>query len=1201
MAFEDVYRYNELIDGVIGGDFYKSLGMVIPYRSGNTEIRLETSSPNTEFGLYLNEAFSGTVRSDAQGNVVFSRHFDFGEYEIALLNNVTGRRLPSWVTVRDYAIWLVSYAEVFESIDDNIQEAQDDLSIETSTLNGIEDHFGKAIETYNNLGQGLDAYRNMIHELRLGYRNFGARFRGLETAVAAFTQVPPFGYTRRMWGPNWWLNHSMSNNFRFLKRSHAISFAGAGIPGVQLVEAEPDAESWYFYTLDYDAGTNELTWNVAGTPGPAVPAADGVLFIPGPPSLMIAHILGFAGPFAITASVNDRLYLNVDDLGSIEISLTTGGAVLLATIITDINNALVADPRYGAGYAAFASSYNSKLLLESPLPAAGTSVVLEHGSRNAAPELFGIRPRDLVYHRPVADGIYIKNIEGVPDLTGNAEIEYEYDGSVDPVTRRLRFRSNGAAWSGWLSITDPGDYSLTDGNSVILTVGCLLDLMEVLSSPWPATTVYSFSIGYGRVHRNVGYQQGLRVVCDAASLPSINTSDTVNIVDDVTAGHLLHPDGWWLENPVGALVTAISASPSVITDKADPFDHAPAFMWLIAEFGTETQLEIRSHVLKHPMPRPGPRGSNYPQRSSGMFYDYEGFEAKLSGWFLSSFAGAATVTPGFSFDGGSTWVDGAPVAVPEDAGAQHYEEFGYAEFETVIPPGVTDNGILARFVFDKASGGMAFTVDGVNVGVNLISSTYLGNVTTPRSRHRQNFGELVWLWAPTPLTLTEKEYLGLRHKRPSLRTPVAGVEITVVSGDTPAGVGRLEYEYNRVGDTRRLRWMSYQSSFGAWVSILSDGSYTLLSADGSSITVYATRALLPILTGSPPAVTTYRDVTITDQTVNQGHVRRISAAQSSIDVLDVTEYDVSGEPTNLYGALTEADFSAAGLVNSDIEPADPFKESFVFPEFPPQEGEILSFSPSGPNWVATLDYYSDEDQTNTLLYEDGLLVPNDLWSFSAANEITLTSFSAGAEYTVDYGLLYQVTTDLLDLSGITVSDYIWLADYMLWDRMDKVQDAYESAIPVYFNPNNGRAGLVGESDQNKATSSLVIQDGTSTIIVAQRYWRFVDAKTIELDLAQLVRGAQYFLTHNELRVYPESRLTSVFEHRSGATELACLAASWSTVERNENVRNDHDFHQLRLSVTGIRDLRDFRIRSLVLKGLHAFGANAWVPGLTGPA
>jgi len=189
--------------------------------------------------------------------------------------------------------------------------------------------------------------------------------------------------------------------------------------------------------------------------------------------------------------------------------------------------------------------------------------------------------------------------------------------------------------------------------------------------------------------------------------------------------------------------------------------------------------------------------------------------------------------------------------------------------------------------------------------------------------------------------------------------------------------------------------------------------------------------------------------------------------------------------------------------------------------------------------VATLAYYSDEDPLNTLLYEDGLLVPNDLWSFSAANEITLTSYTAGAEYTVDYGLLYQITTTLLDLSGITASDYIWLADYMLWDRMDKVQGAYETEVPVYFNPNNGRAGLAAESDQNKATSSLVIQDGTSTIIVAQRYWRFVDSQTIELDLAQLVQGAQYFLTHNELRVYLLSRLTAVFAHRSGATDVAC--------------------------------------------------------------
>lgn len=1210
MSIEGVHRYNEIINNIITGDFYRSGGIVLPYRSGNTIIRLESDYPNTEFGLYINDSFSGTVKSDLQGNIVFSNHFSIGEVEIKLINHIDGRKILSWITIRDYAIWLASYAEALEFIDDNIQEAQDDLSIETVTINGIEDHFGKAINTYNNIGQDLDSYRNMIHELRLGYRNYGARFRGLETAVAAFTQVSPFGYSRRNWGPNWVLNQSFSSNYLFKNRSHSIDFSGAGISGVQLVSAEADCDSSYAYTLSYDATNKEFTWTATGYSGTATKAAEGELFIPGPYFYWSgAHILGLAGPFVISAGVSDRLYFNAEDLGSIEISLTAGVAVPVATIITDINTALAADPRYNTfAYVTFAKLYNSKLCLSSFFPQQ-SSIVVEHGPRNAAPTLFGVQPRDLIYNREVASGIYIKNIVGSPDISGNSEIEYEYNGSVTPVTRRLRWRSNGAGWSAWSVIVDPGDYTLTDGAGVVITVGCLPDIMDELVGPWPAYTIppYSFSIGYNKTSISNSQCMGVNIICDTSVLPLVNTSDTVIITDDQSSGFCESPDGWWIENVVAALQGILVKSCLGNSDMNDSFGPSPSFLWAIGDLSfSEVSLEVRSHVQNWPMPRPGPRGCNYPQRSPGGLYDYEGFKAKFSGWFSSLGAGVATVTLGFSFDDGVTWIDGVPTSIVEDTdalsfGGLGFEDYTYVEFESVIPPYLTDNGVLVRAVFDKAAASMIMCMDSVNVEVGLISSGYLGNVTIPRTRHRQNFGELVWIWSPAQLTLTEKEYLGIRHKRPSMVSPLSGVNITFISTDTPSGVGTIEYEYNRVGDTRRIRWKSYLSAYGAWVPMTSDGSYTLLSVDGSYITVYISYSILLILSGSPPAVTTTRDINITDETVNQGHPRRIAAANSSVDILDVTEYDSYGNPINLFGAISEADFSLCGLINSDIKSADPFKESYIVPEFLPQEGEILTFTPSGPNWVATLNYYSDQDQSEAMLFENDILVPNDLWFFSDLDEITLTSFTSSAIYTISYGLLYQVTTTILDLSVVTISDYILFADYMLWDRLDKVQGEYNNTTPVYFNPSTGRAALINQSDMNLSSSILTMQDGVSTTIVAQRYWRFIDSKTIELDLSQLMPNTQYLFEYMEKRVYPTSRLTVVFEHRSGINLIACEAASWDVLERNENVRNDHDFHQLRLSVTGIRDLRDFKIRSLVIKGLHAFGTNAWIPALTEPA
>ena len=82
----------------------------------------------------------------------------------------------------------------------------------------------------------------------------------------------------------------------------------------------------------------------------------------------------------------------------------------------------------------------------------------------------------------------------------------------------------------------------------------------------------------------------------------------------------------------------------------------------------------------------------------------------------------------------------------------------------------------------------------------------------------------------------------------------------------------------------------------------------------------------------------------------------------------------------------------------------------------------------------------------------------------------------------------------------------------------------------------------------------------------------------------------------------QNNLNVVFEHRSSDTSTNLLSASWSPVSQNEAIDVSqtpaHQYHQLRLSVTDIRDLRDFKLRSLVLKGLRLRGANAFVPGLT---
>lgn len=1183
-------RYAELVKAVIDGPYYAARGTILPYRFGTTEIRLETQNPSTDYALYLNGAYSGTVLSDGNGNIVFSRHLDRGEVEIILVNLTTGQRLPAYVTVREYALWYASWAEVFELLDANIDETYDDLFIEIATANGVDARFGEAIQTYNNTGLSLDDFRKNLHELRRAYRTYGGKFQGFDTAAGAFTQVPPFGYSRRLWGPNWVLDQSMLQNHRFLERSHVVEYTGPGvIDGVELLRVEADVVSGApAMRLEYDPTLNTLRWGTIPTLGPFVPVVTGEVFLPGPPSPTPAYILGRAGPYALSVGLVDTLYIDDGDQ-ELEVVLTTGMPnPTTANVVTDINTAF--------GYV-LASSYNGKILIASP----NALVKVGHGAGNAAVVVFGVQPGDLTFGNPVMNGVEIVSIEDPIALSPNSQIEYRYDPSVSPPTYELRWQSPGAAWSPWTLLSGDGAVTLMDGLGFRLNLFCVLSDMDTLVVA-PATTLVSFSVGYQRQNNQILETMGCWVKVDPSLLPAIYTLVPVTVVDDASGGVPELPDNWGLPSFLPTTTTQFLES-RVTNDRLDPYDPSPAFRLRVSDPADGSHI-LAAHVLQWPMPRPGPRGKNYPQQSPGKFYDYEGYTAKISGWFSSATAGLTRVRLGFSFDNGVTLVEGPFTPVVADVGGLWLENPTYVEFTTIIPAGLTDNGVFAVCRTVDATGALDLMVDSLRVDVERITSRCLGSVTVARSRHRQYYGELAWVWSPEPLSLTEKEYLGLPHKSPSVSVLFSGVGITNLTLDTPVGTATMEYEYNSVGNTHRLRWSSSAGLWGpglGWVPVVSSGAYTLFSPDGSSITVLVNYDLLPVLSGTPPAASTSKTVSITDTTVVPGHMRRIAPAHSSIDVFDVTEYDVNGLPINLKGAITEPDFSACDLLNLDIHPSTPFHFSFVSPNLIYIEAETLSFLFSAPH-TASLLYDSDMDQDYALLFEDDTLVPNDSWWFNSMSQIEISAaiFNPAAKYTFSYGPLFRITTTVQDL-GTAFKDYLWLVDYLLWDRTEQNVLGRIVTVPLFFNSNTGRAALDNRSSMDMATARLFLEDSADTREVPTDSWRFVDPKTVEMNASQFVQGAQYFLEHQEVRLYNQSQLRVTFEHRSGANAPACLAASWSTVERCENVNVNqsvgHRFHQLRLSASRIRSLKDFRIRSLVLKGLHLYNGGV-VPGLT---
>jgi hypothetical protein len=495
-------------------------------------------------------------------------------------------------------------------------------------------------------------------------------------------------------------------------------------------------------------------------------------------------------------------------------------------------------------------------------------------------------------------------------------------------------------------------------------------------------------------------------------------------------------------------------------------------------------------------------------------------------------------------------------------------------------------------------------IEGFTLEVKYISSRSLSNATVARSRHRQYCGELIYVWSPDLLSITEKRYLGLPHALPSRRVPISGVEILSVDDLAPVGSGVFEYEYNSAVPTFRLRWTPNGTSWAigaGWVSITGNGDFTITAPDSTTMTVRVTFALLPLLLGTPPATKSVA-LTITSSRDYQGHSRKISPAHSSVDIFDVTEYDSDGVPLNLFGPVSEADFSGCTLLNVDVSAADPFKFSYWYPTTTVVSGEALEFISSGPDFDATLEFDSDEDVLTTVIYEDGLPVPNDQWFYTDSKTVTIygADYNSSAIYTVDYSPICRITTDYIDLDATNRTDYAWWADYALWERFESVRGEFETTVPVFFNLNTGRAYLDRRSTASKNSSRLyaVSSNRQEERTVPKRYWEFVDDFTIAIDVSQLQAG-QFYLTHMEKRVYEESTLNVVFEHRSGGPNPSdCFAATWVEVEKNENISVVDRYHQLRLTVSGAKDDRDFRVRSMVMKGLKLHGSPPSVPAMT---
>lgn len=329
-----------------------------------------------------------------------------------------------------------------------------------------------------------------------------------------------------------------------------------------------------------------------------------------------------------------------------------------------------------------------------------------------------------------------------------------------------------------------------------------------------------------------------------------------------------------------------------------------------------------------------------------------------------------------------------------------------------------------------------------------------------------------------------------------------------------------------------------------------------------------------------------------------GHLDKIGAAHTQIDRFNVTEFDIfTGKPINLHGLIKDADWSSAALTNLDIVPCMPDRFTHVIPSVAGVQTETLIFS-AAPH-LAPVNYVSDQVTENTLMLRDGVPIPTSYWQWDSANTIRLDAsmYDASSKYTIRYRVLYLIESEPIDL-GPAWSDYIWFSDYYGFFRYSAKRTETDASTQLALNYGSFQAPLDRPAVTDTALCKLNRDDGIEVFELPQDGWGFSNAYTVTINGEYVVDGALYTLFYKEVGMTNEQLISVKLEIRSSATLAGLATATYKTANRNQAVRthNGYRYHQLRVTLSNVDDVRDVRLSCVVLKGLNLFGQGN-IPGL----
>jgi len=630
----NINRYLDLISEIPRGQFYDAEGIRIPYQGAKPyDLVVQTSVAARTFGIFVNSKFRGTITTDSNAVARFSVVLDHGRNEVTLEDDITAQRIRTFLDARTMHTIHAALAEAIENIDANIQDTYNDRIILLAERGEVEDVWGKRLLHPNTPAYQLDAYREQLQEVHQAYRMFGGRRKGLDSVVSAVTTATPMAWPLRSFGPRWCLGLSFLRDAGFQARNRTQWTRVPPVTGVTIDDVGA-ANQLGAGALDFTAVGQTLRWTTpGGGPGAAIAVGAGGQFdLPAVP--LVARLDGLVnGPFAIVAATNDRLRLNLDGIGTIDITLTAGGARTAAQVAADINAALVADTRYGAPFGASASVLTTqRVRIEGLVPGASGSVVLENVSADAYFVVLGYPWIRSTLVNPEAIGstaLELVTSDRFPD--GGALAPFEVLVARSTVREEVVTVSANNKTTDVLTVAAPG-------LAKVKLAGDTVEMKGVLPR---------------EVRGSENEGEGITVTVVAGALPGGNVSEALTLLgSDVS-------DGWLADNVAAADLLAYGF-----------FD---AYQLALTNDGTgDTTLEADA---------------------DDRVWQYREWPFVFSVWARNHHMAPIHIVLGVNF--GSGWVEGALTAVPS-VNADNGMLPTFLSLSTVLPAGATQFKVRVR-------------------------------------------------------------------------------------------------------------------------------------------------------------------------------------------------------------------------------------------------------------------------------------------------------------------------------------------------------------------------------------------------------------------------------------------------------------------------------------------------------------------------